>query len=121
MPSRFDRDLDDLLARCGPGVGAKARELVRVVSDIRPDMTARVRFGWGTVNFTHPTAGYLCAVWPGRDHASLVFANGRLLDHPLLVDDGKVVRVRWIPFAPGDAIPTDDIAILIAESVALRG
>ena len=50
----------------------------------------------------------------------LVFQDGRLLDSPLLVDDGKVKKVRWIPFSPGDRLPIDDIAILIAEAVALR-
>ena len=50
----------------------------------------------------------------------LVFQDGRLLDSPLLTDDGKVKKVRWIPFEPGDEIPVDDIAILIAEAVALR-
>ena len=50
----------------------------------------------------------------------LIFQDGRLLDSPLLIDDGKVKRVRWIPFTPGRKLPVDDIAILIAEAVALR-
>ena len=50
----------------------------------------------------------------------MIFENGRLLDSPLLIDNGKVKKVRWIPFAPGDDIPVDDVAILIAEAVALR-
>ena len=37
-----------------------------------------------------------------------------------LTDDGKVKKVRWIPFSPGDKIPVDEIAILVAEAVALR-
>jgi hypothetical protein len=28
--------------------------------------------------------------------------------------------VRWLPFEPGQKLPVDDIAILIAEAVALR-
>lgn len=118
--SRFDRDLDDLLARRPPGVATMSRALIATLRDIRPDLSAAVRLGWGSVNFTHPRLGYLCCVYPGKEHAALVFADGRLLDHPRLVDDGKVKRVRWIPFAPGEAIPVDDIAILLAEAIALR-
>jgi hypothetical protein len=50
----------------------------------------------------------------------LVFEHGRLLSSPLLVDNGKVKQVRWIPLFPGDAIPVDEIGILIAEAIALR-
>ena len=61
------------------------------------------------------------AIYGSRgDQVLLVFQDGRLLDHPMLTDDGKVKKVRWIPFAPGDDIPVDEIAILIAEAVALR-
>ena len=49
-----------------------------------------------------------------------IWQDGRLLDSPLLVDDGKVRKVRWIPLKPGQKLPVDDIAILIAEAVALR-
>jgi hypothetical protein len=28
--------------------------------------------------------------------------------------------VRWIPFTPGEHLPVDEMAILIAEAVALR-
>lgn len=120
MP-QFDDDIDSLLARFEPPIAALTRELIGAVQQIRPDFAAKVRFGWGTVNFTHAGAGFVCAVYPSRDHASLIFQQGRLLDSPLLVDDGKVKRVRWIPLAPGDDIPTDEIAILIAEAIALRG
>ncbi len=115
-----DPAIQDFLASLQGRAGALARRLVRTVSDLRPDFSAKLAPGWATVNFRHPSAGFICAVYPTRDHVSLIFQNGRLLDHPLLVDDGKVKRVRWIPFRPGDTIPVDDIAILIAEAVALR-
>jgi hypothetical protein len=118
--AQFDRDLDDLLSRRDGEIAGLARRLVATVADIRPDFTAKVATGWGTVNFRHGKAGFICAVYPSQDHVSLIFQDGKLLDHPRLVDDGTVKRVRWIPFRPGDRIPVDDIAILIAEAVALR-
>lgn len=112
--------LDDLLQR-NPEMGAFAGEVIAMVGRVAPSLTAKVQLGWNSVNFTHPVAGYTCAVVPTRTHVALVFANGRELDHPLLTDDGKVKRVRWIPFRPGDDMIEDEIAILIAEAVALRG
>jgi len=51
---------------------------------------------------------------------SLIFQQGKLLDSPLLTDDGTVKQLRWIPFRPGDIPPVDEIAILLAEAIALR-
>ena len=115
----LDDDLDSLLARYDPPLEMLARQLIAVVRDIRPDFSTKVAFGWSTVNFRHAT-GFICAIYLSRGHVSLIFQDGRLLDSPLLTDDGKVKRVRWIPFAPGDRLPVDDIAILLAEAIALR-
>jgi hypothetical protein len=113
-------ELETLLARRDPPIAALARELVEQLREMRPDLKAAVKLGWGSVNFRHAKAGHLCAVFPQRDNVILVFEHGRLLDSPLLVDNGKVSRVRWIPLVPGGKIPVDDIAILIAEAIALK-
>jgi hypothetical protein len=83
-------------------------------------MEARVRTGWGTVNFKHPVAGFVVAVYPSTDHVAVIYQYGRLLSSPLLVGDKKVKQVRWIPLAPGDAIPEDEIGVLLVEAIALR-
>lgn len=111
--------LDAILAR-HPATVALAAELVALVSRVAPDLAAKVQPGWGSVNFRHRRAGFVCAVFPAADRVLLLFEHGRELSHPLLVDNGKVKQVRWIPFAPGDALPEDEIAILIAEAIALR-
>jgi hypothetical protein len=120
-PLMFARDFDRLLERYTPPVAGLARQLVATVEDIRPDFSAKVAFGWQTVNFFYGKRGFINAIYMSKSgKVLLVFQDGRLLDSPLLVDDGKVKKVRWIPFEPGDDIPVDDIAILIAEAVALR-
>jgi hypothetical protein len=117
----FDDDFEQLLEPLAPAVAALARRLLAVVMEIRPDYVARVSFGWQTVNFSLPKRGFINALYMSRTgKVGLVFQDGRLLDSPLLVDDGKVKKVRWIRFEPEDEIPVDDIAILIAEAVALR-
>jgi len=117
----FDDDFDEMLGRYPRPVAALARQVNALVRDIRPDFSAKVSFGWQTVNFRHPKAGFVGAIYMSKTgKVLLVFQDGRLLDHPLLVDDGKVKKVRWIAFKPGDTLPVDDIAILFAEAVALR-
>jgi hypothetical protein len=120
-PLMFAHDLDRLLERYTPPVAKLARRLVATVVDIRPDFSMKVAFGWQTVNFFYGKGGFINAIYMSKSgKVLLVFQDGRLLDSPLLIDDGKVKKVRWIPFEPDDDIPVDDIAILIAEAVALR-
>ena len=117
----FEAALDRLLAPYPPKAAKLYRQLVAMVREIRPDFTFKTSEAWQTVNFHHPRLGFIVAVCGTRDHrVALVFQDGRLLEHPRLTDDGKVKKVRWIPFTPGEKLPTDVIAILIAESVALR-
>ena len=117
----FERDLDRMLKPYPPRMAALFRKLVALVRDIRPDFTCKVSEAWQTVNFHLPKRGFIMAIYGSRgDKVLLVFQDGRLLDHPQLTDDGKVKKVRWIPFEAGDKIDVDDIAILIAEAVALR-
>lgn len=116
----IEDDVTKLLERVPPRIGKLAAKLIQTVQGIRPDLSSKVQFGWGSVNFRHKKAGFICAVFAYADHVDLIFEHGRLLDSPLLVDNGKVRQVRWIPFQPGDKIPTDEIAILIAEAIALR-
>lgn len=117
----FDDDLDQLLARYSAPMAGLFRKLLATVRDIRPDITCKVSHAWQTVNLHLPGRGFIMAIYGSReDRVLLVFQDGRLLDSPLLVDDGKVRKVRWIPFKPGQKLPVDDIAILIAEAVALR-
>ena len=116
-----DDEFDSLLARHPPQTVALFRELAETVREIRQDFTCRVATGWQTVNFHLPKLGFILALYASRDgQVLLIFQDGRLLDSPLLIDDGKVKKVRWIPFTPGRRLPVDDIAILIAEAVALR-
>jgi hypothetical protein len=92
--------------------------LALMLLSLRPDLDAKARLGWGSVNYRHPVAGFICAIFPMEDHVSLVFEHGRQLSSPLLEGDGK--QVRFIRFVPGQSIPEDEIAILLAEAVALR-
>lgn len=116
----LDDDVAQLLLHFDPPVAAIAGEVIAAVRRMRPDLAARVRSGWRSVNFRHPVAKYVCGVFPQRADVLLTFEHGRELLSPLLEDNGKVKQVRWIRFRPGDTIPEDDLAILLAEAIALR-
>jgi hypothetical protein len=110
--------LDELLERFQPPIATVMRETAELVAALRPDLEGKVKSGWGSINFRHKRAGFVCAVFPQPDHVSLVFEHGRLLSSPLLVGDTK--QVRWIVLKPGDTLPEDEIGILLAEAIALR-
>ena len=113
-------DLETILGRVPDDVAAKARELVRLLASIRPDLAAKVQSGWGSVNYRHRTAGFVFAVFPLADHVSLIFEQGRLVsnDHGLLQGDGKqggssaLIRKGRSLRAP--------FSLLLAEAIALR-
>jgi len=113
-------DLDRLLDSIPAPVAALARKLVRSLLQMQPDLSPKVQFGWRSVNFRHPEAGFVCAVFPYEDRVSLVFEHGRQLSDASGLLQGEGTQVRFIPFQPGDAIPFDEIALLLAEAVALR-
>ncbi len=95
-----------------------ASRLALTLLSVRPDLEAKARLGWGSINYRHPKAGFVCAIFPMEDHVSLVFEHGRQLSSPLLEGDGK--QVRFIRFVPDAAIPEDKLAILISEAIALK-
>lgn len=116
----FDEELDALVDGLDPSVVALTRDLVAMLLRIRPDFVPRVRTGWRSVNFRHPRAGFVCGVFPSPGRVVLVFEHGRLLSDPdgLLEGDGS--RVRYITLVPGEALPETQIALLLAEAVALK-
>lgn len=112
------QDLDTLLDRYTPDIAGLTQQVVSWVASQFPEMTVKVKLGWGAVNFHHPRAGFVVAVFPSADHVSVIFQHGRLLSSPLLV--GETKQVRWIPLVPGQPIPEDEIGVLLVEAIALR-
>lgn len=107
-----------LLAHRPAAVAELARQVAAMIAEVRPDLVPAVRSGWGTINYRHQRAGFVCALYPRADSVSLLFERGRLLSSPLLEGDGR--KMRFIRLRPGQAIPVDEIAILLAEAIALQ-
>ena len=113
-------DFSTLLDRHAPPIARLTKELTALIGTLRPDLSAAVKLRWGSVNYRHARAGLVCALFPRADHVALYFEHGSELSHPLLEGKGQTRQVRFIRLLPGKALPVDDIAILLAEAVALR-
>lgn len=113
-----ENHLEQLLMRTEPAMGDTVRALARLVAEIAPSLEGMVRLGWGSINYRHPSAGFVCAIFPMQDHVSLVFENGRQLSSELLQGEGK--QVRFVRVEAGSLPDRDLLAILIAEAVALK-
>lgn len=113
-------DLDTLLL----GLPAEIGQLCRLVTEIvgaNASLSGSVKMGWKSINFRHPAAGHVCAVFPHPDRVSIYFEHGRLLEDPdaLLMGDG-LKKGRFLRLHPGQTVPEAAIALLVAEAVALR-
>lgn len=111
--------VDSLLAPMPAPIASLARELIAIVAE-HPGLSGRVMPGWRSVNFRHAQAGHVCAVFAQPERVSLYFEHGRLLqdDAGLLVGEG-LKKGRVLRLLPGDALPRDHIALLLAEAIAL--
>ena len=72
-----DPEVDILLADHSEAVAGIVLRLRSVLLTGRPDLAERVRPGWHSMNFHHPTAGFVCALFPQADRVDLVFERGR--------------------------------------------
>lgn len=88
--------IDDLLADHSRGVADLAFQLRELIKSAMPDATERVYPGWHGVGFHHPTAGYVCAIFPGADHVRVGFEQGHLLPDPDDVFDPGGKQVRYV-------------------------
>lgn len=116
--------MSDEIARLLDGspepIARLTRDLVACLISAQPSLVQTVRFGWRSINFRHPRAKHLCAVFPLKDEVRLYFEHGRLLSNEagLLVGNGK--QVRAVILKPGAPIPDDAIALLLVEAIALK-
>lgn len=120
MTTSSEAEIESFLGAFQPPIAETAGRVIAALRQLRPDLVPQVRLGWGSVNYRHPRAGFVCAVFPMEDHVSLVFEHGRQLGNERGLLQGNGRQVRFIPFRPGQAIPEDALGMLLAEAIALR-
>ena len=96
-----DPAVERLLADHPDAVVATAQALRDVLLGARPELTERARTGWHSVNYTHPDAGFVCALFPTADRVDVVFERGTLLPDPDGRLTGTTRQVRTLPVPAG--------------------
>ncbi len=105
-----DAAADALLAEHPDAVVRTAQELREVLLDAHPDLVERARTGWHSVNYAHPDAGFVCALFPAADRVDLVFEQGALLPDPDHLLSGTTRQVRTLRVPAGGAV--DEAAVV---------
>jgi hypothetical protein len=90
-----DPAIDDLLDAHTARVAETARRVRAAVLAAHPSLVEGVRSGWHSINYRHPAAGFVCAIFPTAEAVQLVFERGAELPDPagLLTGSGKQVRM----------------------------
>ncbi len=120
-----DPAVDELLADHPDAVARTAQRLRDVLLEAHPDLVERARRGWHSVNYTHPAAGFVCALFPTADRVDLVFERGASLPDPhgRLTGTGRQVRV--LSFRPGEdvdaAVVTEFLDLAVEIGAGRRG
>lgn len=103
-------ETEHFLADYPPDVGDVARVLIETIRGQVPEAVERVYHGWKGIGFTHPAAGYLCAVFLEEDRVRVGFEHGNLLYDPDRLLEGSGKQVRYLPVAE---VTDERLAVLV--------
>ena len=110
---------EDILAELAPDIRATAEALRKLIAGTVPEATEAAYPGWRGIGYTHPEAGYFCAIFPQVDVVKLGFEFGVLLrDHGGLLE-GVGKQVRYVVIQDANAVPADGIRTLLLAAVGL--
>jgi hypothetical protein len=115
-----DPAVEDLLAEHADDVAATAQRLRDVLLTAHPDLAEKARTGWHSINYAHPEAGFVCALFPYADRVDLVFEHGVQLPDPDGRLTGTTRQVRTLR-CPADAdIEREVVTEFLDAAVELR-
>jgi len=114
-----DPSADELLADHPDAVVGVAQQLRDVLLSAHPDLVERARTGWHSINYTHPVAGFVCALFPAADRVDLVFEHGARLPDPDGHLTGSTRQVRTLPVRPDDDLDPQVVVELLDAAVEL--
>lgn len=120
-----DPAAERLLADHPDDVVSTAQRLRDVILAAHPDLTERARPGWHSLNYSHPRAGFLCALFPGADRVDPVLEHGARSPDPddRLTGSGRQVRTLGVPAAAevDAAVVTEFLDLAVAFGTARSG
>ncbi len=110
---------DDILLGHSPTVIATAEALRVLLLDTVPTLREKPYPGWHGIGYRHPTAGYVCGIYPREASVRLQFQFGSLLADPDGVFSDMGTKTRTIEIASPAEIPVDAVRRLLLEAIAL--
>ncbi len=110
---------DDILRDHSPLVIETANALRALLLDTAPELREKAYPGWHGIGYRHPTAGYVCGIYPREAMVRLQFQYGSLLADPDGVFSDKGTKTRTIEIATQAEIPVDAVRHLLLEAIAL--
>lgn len=110
---------EDILADQAPDIRATAEALRKLIAHTAPDAIETAYPGWRGIGYTHPEAGYICAIFPYLGTVKLGFEFGVLLPDPHGLLEGAGKQLRYVVIRDGNAIPSDGIRALLLAAIGL--
>ena len=83
-----------------------------------PEATEHGYPGWHGIAYRHPVAGYICGIFPQKDHVRLLFEHGQQLPDPAGMLTAGGTQTKWMSLSEIDAIVEAPIAELVESAVA---
>lgn len=113
--------LDALTRDLLPETRAVLSELTSLIIRSIPEATEKVNLGWRSVNFSHPSVGYFCGLFPVDDRVVVAFEFGVLLPDPDGILDSRSCAkpVRYARIRSLDALPRASLKRLLRAAVPL--
>ena len=110
---------EDILRDHPVEIRTLAEKLRKLIRETMPEAKESGHPFWHSLNYRHPSAGYVCGLFPRNEYIDLVFEFGILLPDPQNVLEGEGKQVRYLRVTKDTQIPEKEIKQLIQDALAL--
>jgi hypothetical protein len=110
---------EEILIGHTPEVRELCEKLRQLIKEAVPKAVEKAYPGWHGIGYTHPEAGYFCAIFPQKDFVRLGFEFGILLPDPQGLLEGNAKQVRYLQIHKLKDIPLEAIRSLIEAAINL--
>ncbi len=93
------------LSACDAGVVGLIQQLRTFLRTEVPTAVERVYWGWCAIGYRDAQAGYICGLFPQKEHIRLYFEHGAALPDPAGLLQGDTRQTRYVVLRPGDVLP----------------
>ncbi|MCC6612749.1 MAG: DUF1801 domain-containing protein [Anaerolineae bacterium] len=114
---------EEILAGHNVVVRDIAERLRRLILEAAPEMIEKGYSGWHGIGYTHPRAGYVCAIFVHDTGVKLGFEHGASLHDPdgrLRQGASKGKQVRYLELRETEDVDPDVILSFLVDAIRLK-